>query len=906
MAQGNKSKSRTERGKAKPAKIGADKTKRKGAKQIEPPIRKETDLLERVSDGFIACDAEMNYVYVNRRGAELLGRKPEDMIGRNFFTEFPEAKGSPFANAYAEALKTQKPIVFEDYYAPWGRWFENRIYPSKEGLSIFFTEVTERKRAEHVLRESEEKFRDVFEAANVGKSITLPTGEISVNRAFADLLGYSRDELAGKTWQELTPPDDVESTSKIIATLLNGEKDSVRFNKRYIHKDGSIIWADVSTVMRRGEDGKPLYFISTIVDVTARKQAENDLIEREAQLKFSQRIAHVGHWTWDIRENRVMWSDEMKRIFGLDPDMVEGDLNEVIARSIHPDDQEKVNAANISVIADGKPTPLEYRVIRSDGSVRMVWAEAGEAITDNDGKVVKLSGIVQDITDRKRVEEELRESEAKLRRLIEQSADGIMLTDEQGRLVEWNRGQEEMTGLGRSTIQGKPLWEVQYENMPEERRTQQSVEQLRTIQLKFFENGHLPEEFRIQEQVINRPDGTQRIVQTHVFPIRTDKGFKIGAITRDITERKQVEDKVQRQLAHLSALREIDQAIASTGDMHVSLNILLSQTMKLLKVDAAAVLLVNESMFTLEYEAGTGFRTKALRTASLKLGESYAGKAALKRQLMQIPNLAYEPDNIFLTGFLKGEDFVSYYGAPLIVKGKVVGVFEIFNRSIVERDAEWLDFFVTLAEQAALAIDNARAFENMQRSNMELMMAYDATIAGWSHAMDLRDKETEGHTQRVTDLTLRLAERIGISQSERLHMRRGALLHDIGKLGVPDSILVKPGKLTDEEWVIMKHHPTYAFEMLMPISYLRPAIDIPYSHHEKWDGTGYPRGLKGEDIPLSARIFAVVDVWDAVTNDRPYRPAWTREKTIEYIKEQSGRHFDPKVVEEFLKMIEQE
>jgi HD-GYP domain-containing protein (c-di-GMP phosphodiesterase class II) len=215
-------------------------------------------------------------------------------------------------------------------------------------------------------------------------------------------------------------------------------------------------------------------------------------------------------------------------------------------------------------------------------------------------------------------------------------------------------------------------------------------------------------------------------------------------------------------------------------------------------------------------------------------------------------------------------------------------------------DIEWINYLETLGGQAAIAIDNAQLFEGMQKSNLELIAAYDATIAGWSHAMDLRDKETEGHSQRVTELTLQLADIMGFSEQEKVHIRRGALLHDIGKLGVPDHILLKAGKLTEDEWASMRRHPTSAFEMLSPISYLRLALDIPYCHHEKWDGTGYPRGLKGEQIPLAARIFAVADVWDALTSDRPYRPAWTEEKTLEYIREQSGQHFDPNVVAVFL------
>jgi putative two-component system response regulator len=195
--------------------------------------------------------------------------------------------------------------------------------------------------------------------------------------------------------------------------------------------------------------------------------------------------------------------------------------------------------------------------------------------------------------------------------------------------------------------------------------------------------------------------------------------------------------------------------------------------------------------------------------------------------------------------------------------------------------------------------------ENLRNANKRLSDAYEATIEGWSHAMDLRDRETEGHSRRVTELSIRLAQAMGMSEEEIVHLRHGALLHDMGKIGIPDSILHKPDNLTEQEWAIMRQHPRFAFEMLNSIEYLREALEIPYFHHEKWDGTGYPQGLKGEQIPIAARIFAVADVWDALTSDRPYRPAWSREAALGYIQEQSGKHFDPRVVELFFKVIQQ-
>ena len=209
-----------------------------------------------------------------------------------------------------------------------------------------------------------------------------------------------------------------------------------------------------------------------------------------------------------------------------------------------------------------------------------------------------------------------------------------------------------------------------------------------------------------------------------------------------------------------------------------------------------------------------------------------------------------------------------------------------------------------MATQLAIAIDNSELFSGLQRSNTELALAYDTTLEGWSRAMDLRDKETEGHTQRVTELTVRLARALDVQEEELVHIRRGALLHDIGKIGVPDAILLKPGPLNEDEWAIMRRHPSLAYDLLSPIPFLRPALNIPYCHHEKSDGTGYPRGLKGEQIPLSARIFAVVDVWDALRSDRPYRKGWPEEKARDYVRSNSGIHFDPRVVQVFLGLVE--
>jgi HD-GYP domain-containing protein (c-di-GMP phosphodiesterase class II) len=369
------------------------------------------------------------------------------------------------------------------------------------------------------------------------------------------------------------------------------------------------------------------------------------------------------------------------------------------------------------------------------------------------------------------------------------------------------------------------------------------------------------------------------------------------------------------RLHRLTALHSIDAAIGASMDTHVTLSVVLDHVMSDLEADAAAVLLFNPLTRMLEYASGRGFRLHVVEGLCLPLAETLAGQSVLQRRPINITDLQQaehlkqwllSPVNgspLVPLQYLDGENFIGYHAIPLIAKGQVQGVLEIFKRSLMPVDQEWITFFELLAGQTAIAIDNDRLFETLQHSNLELTLAYDATIQGWSQALELRDEDTEGHTLRVTDLTMQLFQAMGVDEVEWEHARRGSLLHDIGKIAVPDNILLKPGPLDENELIVMRRHPQFAYDLLAPITYLRPALTIPWCHHEKWDGSGYPRGLKGEEIPLVARIFALADVYDALISNRPYRLAWTHEKALDYIREQSGKQFDPQVVNVFLSLM---
>jgi len=337
----------------------------------------------------------------------------------------------------------------------------------------------------------------------------------------------------------------------------------------------------------------------------------------------------------------------------------------------------------------------------------------------------------------------------------------------------------------------------------------------------------------------------------------------------------------------------------------VTLRTVLDECVNGLRADAACVLLVSGST-RLDAAGHVGFGNPEVDRLSVRLGDGAIGRAALERRTVVVTAGAAGPASEEIPPALGDYGAATYCAVPLVAKGHLTGVLVVAQPASLDEGDDWINFLEALAGQAAIAIDAGRSFEDLQRAHLELALAYDTTIEGWGAALELRDKETAHHTLRVADLTVQLARAAGIGDAELLHVRRGALLHDIGKMAVPDSILLKKDTLTEDEHAVMRTHPARAYELLLPIAYLRPALDIPYCHHERWDGSGYPRGLKGHDIPLAARLFAVVDVWDAIRSRRPYRESWSDERAREHLLSLAGTALDPAAVDLFLALIDRQ
>lgn len=696
---------------------------------------------------------------------------------------------------------------------------------------------------------------------------------LEVNPAFEQLTGLKSEEIVGKTVRQALPNIEsywIETYGKVATT---GEIISFEHHSQDLGKDYAVI----------AYAPEPGHFATIFTDITESIQYEKLNQQKNEFLKLVLDSLNHPFCVIDPTDYTITLSNLAARL-----DQVPNFSNcyELFHNRNTPCEPPE-HPCPIEIIKKSKkPVTLEHIHYDKDGNPRNVELNA-YPVFDSEGNISQIIEYSIDITDRKKAENELKITQFS----VDHATIPIAWVGHNGRFLYvndaycrlFNYSRDEMLTMSVSDLDPN----ISLKKWPENFR------KIKDKKISVFETSRLSK------------DGVAIPVQIQANYLAYGDNKFVISYCLDIREQKESERKIQEQFNRLAALRAIDMAIIGSFDIRITFSILLDQLSSNLGIDAAHIVLFNPHTYKLEHSASRGFRTDALRYTSLSIGEGYAGRVAKERQTICIPDLVQESQDLLFkqSPLIKHEKFVTYYGTPLVVKGNLKGVLEIFKRTPIKADQAWLDFLEALATQAAIAIDNAFLFDDLQKSNLELMMAYDSTLEGWSRALDLRDKETEGHSQRVTGMTVQIARKMGIRDSELVHVRRGALLHDIGKMGIPDSILHKPGALSDEEWEIMRRHPVYAYELLSPTEYLKPAIDIPYCHHEKWDGTGYPRGLKGNQIPLGARIFAIVDVWDACSSDRPYRPSWPEQKILKLIREQSGKHFDPEVVESFLDFL---
>ena len=728
------------------------------------------------------------------------------------------------------------------------------------------------------LKQSEEKYRLLVETASEAVLVSTRDGHILFANAASELIsGYSVADLLQLHLDRVVHPDDFETIQKAVSQVMLREKKTLEA-VRIITREGNIRFVHIQAapIDWQGEQA----VLSLVTDVTERVQVEERLRDSERRYRTIFQKTPVGIFQYD-RDLRIT---RLNQRFA---DILQAPPKRLIRMNMGElKDQRVVPALQAAIEGREGFYEGEYQTTQSGVQI-FVWMRTAPFLNDQ-GEAVGGIGMVEDISVRVKTEQALRDSEEKFSKAFRTTPDSISINRlSDGVFLEVNEGFTRVTGYAPQEALGKSVIDLGLWGTPGDER-------LLTSRLQ--ESGEVLD-FEASMRV---KGGALRIGQVSSRTVELNGELCILTILRDVTEQKRTQARLQQQYQQIAALRDVDLTITARIDLQEVLRTVLEHITLQTHAEAADILLMNPETQELSYAAGRGFFTNSVQDVRYALGEGYAGLAAQNQHTLLISRLSEVPSSFFGGLDLAAERFTGYLAFPLLVEGQVQGVLEVYQRSTPDLELEHVNFIESMVNQAAIAIDNATLFR-------KLTQAYDATIAGWARALELRDYETEGHSERVTEWVVELARRMGLGEENLAHVRRGALLHDIGKMGIPDQVLLKPGPLTDEEWVIMRQHPMHAYYMLADIDFLRPALDIPYGHHERWDGSGYPRGLHGEEIPLAARIFAVVDVWDALHSSRPYRPQpWEPERIAAYLREESGRLFDPQVVIEFLAYLREQ
>lgn len=856
------------------------------------------------------------WLQVNPALCEMTGYTAHELLSRTFqdstHPDDREADAALIQQLLAcdiRSYQLETRYLHRQGHSVWVLLTRSAVRDGQGNLRYFITQVqdiTARKQAEATLA----RYRLLFEQSRDPMLfVRMRDGRIvEANQAALMTYGYTRDELLARAIADVCAP---KTQDTLHTQMTEADSGGTSFETTHIARDGRIIPVEVSSAGSELDGERVL--LSVIRDLTARRAAEAQIHLQSTALA----AAANGIMITD-RTGTIVWTNPaFTQLTGYSAEEAVGQTPRLLKSGI----QDELLYRDLwTTISRGNVWRGELINRRKDGSLYHDEMTI-TPVRDAAGEVTHFVAIKQDVTAREQRAREqavivavagaLRAAHTRdemlpvvveqTRRLLSADAAALVLRDD---------ATDEATFVG-----GTGVWAALH-GVRLAPGTSATGRVITTGMPYVSRDASMDPHFNDPALLYGMRTllGVPLIARTGTIGVlwagfgvpRAPDDTRLLAAIADIAanaiQRTTLHEQTLRRLDHLTALRTIDQAINGSHDLQTWADVLLEQVCTQLQVDAACLLRCTATDPVLVPVAARGFRTNAPMTVRLGAGMGIAGRALATRRTVAMPRTADWQDE---TSQLLRDDegFVACYAVPLISDGEVRGVLEIFHRATLAHDAEWLDFLETLAGQAALALDNASLFTDLQQSNAALLTAYDATIEGWSRALDLRDKETEGHSRRVTDLTVRLARVMGI-HDDLVHIRRGALLHDIGKMGVPDRILLKPGPLTDDEWVIMRQHPVYAERLLRPIAFLLPALDIPASHHEKWDGSGYPQGLQGEQIPLAARIFAIVDVYDALTSDRPYRPAWPVAQVRAHLRAGAGTHFDPTVVDAFERLLD--
>ncbi len=904
------------------------RTVKRQTEELRTSEEKYRLLIQNAAEGVIVI-SNSEIVYINQQGRDILGIQQSESDIQFKLNEFiPGEDFLKVRHQYAQSIKNGISPLLVTTRILKGKneihWMKASLvkmdWESKPAVLCFFADITEEHLADDKIRASEEKYRLLFTKSPIGLFYYDSNLKItSTNEVMCQILRTEREILEG---YDLNLVEDTRVLPALRAVLEHEEG----YYEGPFTSIGELAPKEIYVLMHT----MPLFNekyeykggIAQVEDLTEQVKSEHRIQNLE------ERFSKAFYTTPDsVNVNRL--SDgvyiDCNRSFieltGYSREEIIGTSSMALNIWVRSEDRVKL-VKGLKEKGEVKNLEAEFR--KKNGEIITGLMSASKI--ELDGEQCILS-ITRDISEIKKAQNEIRESEERYRTIFDTVPVSLW---EQDFLPVFDM-LEKLRTEGISDLSGymdehpefveKAVKTVNVRDVNDESvrifNARTKAELFTSIDTLFAKESYTSFRNELQAvwdkqplyngETINQTLDGEPITVNVLFriPEKREDFAHIFVSIMDITAQKAAEEQVKRQVQYLAALRAVDMAISASMDLPIVLRVLLNQVQQQLKIHSASILLFNPVTQKLEYAAGSGFKSQFVENTNLALGESYAGKAALERRIVAADDLASRFSQITTKGF-KNDGFTDYLGIPLISKGVVKGVLEIFNKGKLPQDEQWMSLLDSMASQAAIAIDNASLFNEAQKANTNLSQAYDATIEGWARALELRDGDTEGHSERVAALTLQLARMVGIKESDLIDLRRGALLHDIGKMGISDSILLKPARLNEDEWVIMRTHPTLGKEMLESIEFLRNSLDIPWCHHEKWDGSGYPRGLKGTEIPLMARVFSVIDAWDALRSDRPYRKGMSDDEAWKVIKENSGKAYDPEIVEKFKILIKRD
>ncbi len=946
-----------------------DVTERKEAEKKLKESEDQYRRLVEHSPYAIAIHSQGKLVYLNDAGVKLIGAQNAEELYGSSIIEFVHPDSRPTVVKRIQELQHGMEVepMQERFLRRDGSSVEVEViafpfsYQGQPAIQVVVRDLTVQKRAQDAVRSSEERLRAIVDhTSNIYYSYTPDHHITYISPQVRKILGYD-PEKTGQDWRQLLTDHPINQRGVELSRLaLETGQAQESYILQLKARDGRLIWGEVheSPVVR---DGHTLGMVGAITDITERREAERRLERQLTALTVLHAVAIAGTQSNDEDEvierstqiiSGMLYPDNCGVLLlnphgttltphpsyhGVLPQnaleevpLSKGVTGRVAATGLTERVDDVHKDSNYIETTDGILSELCVPIRINEKIIGVINAESRKPNgfdAEDERIMTTLAGTLGSAIERVRLfnseqkrgqkAENLRQATVALTKTIELDQLFEIILDELDKLVPYNSASIELIDA-RTTRGG--LERNNHRASKHSRRgpipspIPGSFNPRRPL---IIPDIHTDERFELNDQNrklhgwVRLPLVAQDELMGFLTMANTTSNYftdELVAFAQTFANQAGIAIKnaflyqsEKKRYQEAEKLRQAATVVASSLKLSEVLNILLEQLKEVVPFDSAAVLLPEGDSVRIMAESGLPREEQAL-------GKLYPASNRLLQYIL-VNNRPLILDDAQKDGrferWAASENVHGWIGVPMVAHGQVTGFITLDSFTPGAFDEGQAALAQSFAHQAAAAIENAQLFESLKFSNTELSKAYDTTLEGWGNALELRDKETQGHTRRVADLTLELARRMNCTDEQILHIRRGVLVHDIGKMGVPDTILNKKGPLTPREWKEMRKHPQFAFDLLYPIAYLRPSIEIPYCHHEWWNGSGYPRGLKGEQIPLAARLFAVVDVWDALLSDRPYRKHWPRKKVIKYIRDQAGIHFDPKIAEIFLKMIEE-